>query len=171
MDTWDAIRSRRNVRQYVDRAIDRSDLERIVEAGRRAASTRNWQPWHLVVVTDRPQLEELSGVWRGAAHVAGSAATVALVVRQEDEDEHPEWVRFDFGQAMAMMMVTATDLGIGSAHASVADQDEARRVLGLPERHRCLYLMALGYPADRPLQPLRHPDRRAFDDVVHWGHW
>ena len=42
MDTWDAIRARRNVRDYSDRAITAVDLDRILEAGRRAPSARNW---------------------------------------------------------------------------------------------------------------------------------
>jgi nitroreductase len=44
MQTWDAIRARRNVRQYTDQPIAREDLERILEAGRRAPSSQNWQP-------------------------------------------------------------------------------------------------------------------------------
>ena len=169
METWDAIRARRNVRQYAERPIDRADLEQILEAGRRSPSSRNWQPWHFVVATDRAQLESLSKVWRGAGHVAAAAATVALVVSGEDYEEHPEWAQYDLGQATAYLMLAAADLGVGSAHAAVGDQDEARRVLGLPDGHRTLYLVALGYPADRPLRPLQRPDRRPFDEVVHWG--
>jgi nitroreductase len=71
METWDTIRARRNVRQYTDQPIARADLERILDAGRRAASAGNWQPWNFVVVTDRPQLVELAKVWQGARHVAG----------------------------------------------------------------------------------------------------
>ena len=171
METWDAIRARRNVRRFSDDPIAREDLDRILEAGWRAPSSMNWQPWHFVVVTDRPQLQELSAVWRGAGHVASSAATVALVASETDYEEHPDWVQYDLGQATAYMMLAAADLGIGTAHASVGDQAEARRVLGLPDTQRCLYLMALGYPEDRPLRPLQRPDRRPFDDVVHWGRW
>jgi nitroreductase len=58
--------------------------------------------------------------------------------------------------------------GQGSA---VADQDQARRVLGLPEDRYLAYLMDLGYPADRPLRPIRTPNRRPFDEVVHRGRW
>ena len=36
---------------------------------------------------------------------------------------------------------------------------------------QCVYLIGLGYPADRPLRPLARPDRRPFQDVVHWNHW
>ncbi len=51
------------------------------------------------------------------------------------------------------IMLEATDLGIGSGHASVVDQDLARSLLGFPEGRFCAYLIALGYPADRPLAP------------------
>jgi nitroreductase len=171
METWDAIRSRRNVRQDTDQPVAREDLERILEAGRRAPSSTNWQPWHFVAVTDRDELVELAKVWRGAGHVARSAATIALVAAEPDDDVHHDWLLYDFGQATANMMIAAADLGIGSGHAAVVDQDEARRVLGFPEGYRCVYLIALGYPADRPLRPLVRPNRRPFEDVVHWGRW
>jgi nitroreductase len=49
METWDAIRALRNVRRYTDQPIARADPERILDAGRRAASANNWQPRNLVV--------------------------------------------------------------------------------------------------------------------------
>ena len=69
------------------------------------------------------------------------------------------------------MMLAAVDLGIGSGHSAVGDQDRARRVLGLPDGYLCIYMIGLGYPADRPLRPIAAPDRRPFDDVVHRGRW
>ena len=79
METRDAIRARRDVRAFDGRAIGDDDLGRILEGGRRAPASSNGQPWDLVVVTERDQLRELARVWRGAAHVADSAATIALV--------------------------------------------------------------------------------------------
>jgi nitroreductase len=171
METWDAIRSRRNVRQYTDEPIDGEVLDRILEAGRRAPSSMNWQPWNFVVVTDRDQLAELAKVWQGARHVPGSAATVAFVAQEPDDEMHHDWLQYDVGQATANMMITAADLGIGAGHAACMDQEQAQRVLGFPDGFRCLYLMALGHPADRPLKPIQNPDRRPFDDVVHRGRW
>jgi nitroreductase len=171
METWDTIRARRNVRQYTDQPVARADLEQILDAGRRAPSSTNWQPWSFVVVTDRAPLGELAGVWRGAGHVATSAATIALVAAEPEDDMHGRWLQYDFGQATAYMMLAAADLGIGSGHAAVDDQAAAKRVLGFPDDHFCPYLIALGYPADRPLRPIAQPKRRPFDDVVHWGRW
>ncbi|MEV5408235.1 nitroreductase family protein [Thermopolyspora sp. NPDC052614] len=171
METWDVIRSRRDVRQYDERPIPPEHLDRILEAGRRAPSSRNWQPWEFVVVTDRAQLADLAKVWQGGGHVARSAATVALVTREPVDDLTRDRANYDLGQATMAMMLAAADLGIGSGHSTVADQALARRVLGLPDNRICAYLVVLGYPADRPLKPIRRPDRRAFDDVVHRGKW
>jgi len=44
-------------------------------------------------------------------------------------------------------------------------------VLGFPDGYLAVYLIGLGYPADRPLRPLSRPNRRPFDEVVHWNRW
>jgi nitroreductase len=159
METFDAIRARRNIRAFEDRPIAPTDLDRILEAGRRAPSSTNWQPWDFVVVTERPRL------------VAGSAATIALVAPIPQDAMRRDWIEYDFGQATMSMMLAAADLGIGSGHSAISDQDLARRLLGLPEDRWCVYLIPLGYPADRPLAPIAHPNRRPFTDVVHREVW
>jgi nitroreductase len=171
MDTWDAIRARRNVRRYADRPIAPEDLDRILEAGRRAPSSMNRQRWDFVVATERAQLEELAGLSRWAGHVGGAAAAVALVTPDVDDPDARESLEFDLGQAAMSMMLAAADLGIGSCHGAVGDQDEARRLLGHPPTHRCDLLLSMGYPAGRPLAPIRRPNRRSLDEVVHRGRW
>jgi nitroreductase len=171
METWDAITARRNVREFDERPITDGDLHRILEAGRRAPSSQNNQPWDFVVVTDRDQLAELATVWRGASHVAGSSVTIALVIEDAEEPRIRERNRYDLGQTTMAMMIAAADLGIGSGHSSVGDQELARRILGVPQGRLVAYLLDFGYPAGRPLRPIRNPDRRPLDEVVHVGGW
>jgi nitroreductase len=171
METWDAITSRRNVREFADRAIEPEVLDRILEAGRRSPSSRNWQPWDFVLVTDRAQLQELSTVWRGGGHIAHSAATIALVIVEPEDQGTRDRAYYDVGQATMAMMLAATDAGVGTGHSAVGDMVKARELLGLPEDRIVTYLMDLGYPADRPLSPIRRPNRRPFDEVVHRGRW
>ncbi len=171
METWDAIRARRNVRTYEDRAIAADDLDRILEAGRRAPSASNRQPWDFVVVTDRATLTELTTVWTGARHLAGAAAAVVMTLRPPEAERYVAIDQFDLGQATMAMMLAATDLGIGSGHSAIGDQEACRRILGIPEGQLCAYMLALGYPADRPLAPIARPDRRPFDEVVHRDRW
>jgi nitroreductase len=171
METWDAIRARRNVRTYQQRPIAAGDLDRIVEAGRRSSSASNRQPWDFVLVTDRSQLQELATVWMGARHLAEAAAAVVMTLRQPDEPRYLTIDQYDLGQATMAMMLAATDLGVGSGHSAIGDQEACRRILGIPEDRICAYMLALGYPADRPLKPIANPDRRPFDEVVHRGRW
>ncbi len=171
METWDAIRARRNVRAYTDQPIAEDDLDRILEAGWRAPSASNRQRWDFVLVTAREQLVALGDVWMGARHIPGSAAAIVLVVPEPDEPRFLTIDRYDLGQATYAMLLAATDLGIGSGHSSIGDQDKARAILGFPDGHIAAYIIGLGYPADRPLSPIVKPDRRPFTEVVHRGTW
>jgi nitroreductase len=171
METWDAIRARRNVRSYRPDPVPAADLGRIAEAGWRTPSASNRQHWTFIVVTDRDQLQALSTTWQGAGHIAQAAAAIALVLPPPEDDRTRVVDRYDLGQATYAMMLAAADLGIGSGHSSVGDQDKAREILGVPADQEVAYLIGLGYPADRPLRPVVKPARRPIDEVVRHGHW
>ena len=171
METWDAIRARRNVREYTSESISDADLDRIAEAGWRAPSAKNRQPWDFIVITDKDALQELSTVWMGAGHIAGAAAAIIFVIPVPADERRKVTDQYDIGQATMAMMLAATDLGIGTGHSSVGDQDKARAILGVPDDYLVAYMLGVGYPADRPLTPIRKPSRRPFNEVVHHGRW
>jgi nitroreductase len=171
METWDAIRSRRNVRTYGDKSIEYQDLDQILEAGRRAPSASNRQKWDFILATDPDQLQELSTIWRGASHLASAKAAIILVLQEPEEERFLTIDQYDLGQATMAMMMAATDLGIGSAHSNIGDKEACRRIVDGPGDHIYAYMIALGYPADRPLTPIAKPDRRPFNEVVHRGKW
>jgi nitroreductase len=171
VETWDAMRARRNVRQFTDEPVPEQALDRILDAGRRAPSAGNWQPWDFVLVTNREQLVELAKVWQGAAHVARAAAAIAIVAPEPVDDRQSALLQYDLGQATYAMMIAAADLGVGTGHAAAVDQDQARAVLGFPEGRFLAYMLSVGYPADKPLAVIDRLNRRPFDEVVHRGTW
>jgi nitroreductase len=165
------MRARRNVRQFTDQQVPDEALDRILEAGRRAPSAGNWQPWDFVLVTDRSQLVELAKVWQGARHVAGAAAAIAIVAAEPQDDRQSALLQFDLGQAVYAMTIAAADLGVGTGHAAATDQDQAKAVLGFPEGLFLAFVLSVGYPSDRPLVVIERLNRRPFDEVVHRGRW
>ena len=171
VETWEALRSRRNVREFSSAPVSEEDLATVLEAGRLAPSAKNWQPWDFVLVTDRDQLRDLTGVWQGAWHVGGAAAAIAIVAPDPPDDRWAGLLQYDLGHATMLMMLAAADLGIGTCHSSVQDQAIARKILAFPDDHFLAYLVSLGYPADGPLRPLERLNRRPFDEVVHRGSW
>ena len=173
MSVWDAVNSKRVIRQFSDRPIEPEDLVRILNAGRRAASSKNLQRWQFIVCRDRDHLRELAAVGPWADHLAGAAAAIALVTPDPAAADAPLSVMFDLGMAAGNMMLVAWELGIGSVPATVYEHDLARRLLGYPEDHHCEYLLSFGYPAD-PSELTNAPragGRKPLSDVVHEGRW
>jgi nitroreductase len=173
MSVWDAVNSKRVIRQFSDRPIEPEDLVRILNAGRRAASSKNLQRWQFIVCRDREHLEQLAKVGPWAGHVAGAAVAVALVTPDPKAADSPLSVLFDLGMAADNMMLVAWELGIGSVPATVYDHDLARELLGYPEDHHCEYLLSFGHPADPADldRPNRAGGRSALSDLLHDERW
>jgi nitroreductase len=172
MSAWQAVATKRMVREFADRALDPDDLIRILNAGRRAGSSKN-QRWEFIVCRDRDHLRELAAVGPWAGHLAGAAVGIALVTPVSKTADDPLSVMFDLGKAAENMMLVAWELGIGSVPATVYEHDLARRLLGYPEDHHCEYLLSFGYPADPEVlsAPNRAGGRRALQDILHEERW
>jgi Nitroreductase family len=165
METWDAIRARRNVRSFDLRPIPSGDLERILEAAWRSPSASNRQKWDFILVVDRAQLEELATVWVGAKHLAGSAAAVVMVLPEPESDRYLTIDQYDLGQATMAMTLAAADLGVGSGHSAVGDQEACRRILGVPPTGTvptCLpWVIRRTNPWRRSSAPIADPSMRS----------
>ncbi len=170
---WRAISTRRVIRRFTDRPLDPAHLDRILNAGRRATSSKNQQRWAFIVCRDRAHLRDLAVVGPYAGHLAGAAVAIALVTPDPQRTEAPLSVMFDLGQAADSMMLTAWELGIGSVPATVYEQDQARELLGYPADHHCEFLLSFGYPADPAdlTRPLRSGGRLSLDQIVHEERW
>jgi nitroreductase len=170
---WDAVSHKRVIRRFSDRPIAADELVRILNAGRRAASSKNLQRWQFIVCRDRDHLEQLSAVGPWAGHVAGATVAVALVTPNPTAADAPLSVMFDLGMAAGNMMLVAWELGIGSVPATVYEHDLARELLGYPEDHRCEYILSFGYPEDAAelVRPNKAGGRVALADIVHNERW
>ena len=147
METWKAINGVRVVREFDARPIAPEHLDRILNAGRRAGSSKNQQHWAFIVIGDRQRLRDLAAVGRYAGHLAGATVAVALVTPDESGHRNNS-VMWDLGRAAQNMVLAAWELGIGSVPATVYDHDMASRILGLPADRRCDFLLSFGHPSD-----------------------
>ena len=129
METWKAINSLRVIREFDAPPIEDEHVERILNAGRRAGSSKNQQHWAFIVVRDPDRLRELAAVGKYAGHLAGATVAIALVTPSPASPS----VMWDCGRAAQNMVLASWELGIGSAPATVYDHDLAHRLLGLPQ--------------------------------------
>ena len=173
MDTGQAINSVRVVRQFTDQPVAPEHLDRILNAGRRAGSSKNQQSWAFITITDRKRLQLLTKVGRYADHLAGATVAIALVRPHASGEHQLRSIMWDLGRAAQNMVLAAWELGIGSVPATVYEHDLARRLLGYPETHHCEYILSFGYPADATdlTRPNRPGNRRPLAEIVHEESW
>ena len=172
-DVWTAIRTKRMVRRFEDRPLAPEHLQRIVDAGRHAGSSKNKQRWDFLVVEDRATLRRLVAVGPFAEHVGGAAAAIGLVTPDPTPPGASPSLVWDAGLAAENMMLAAWELGVGSCPATVYEQTVAREILGYPADRWCGYLLSFGYPADPAdlTRPPRAGGRRPLEDVLHRERW
>jgi nitroreductase len=163
MDTWLAVASRREVREYDDRELPEETARRILDAGRLAGSAKNRQPWRFLVVEDAEVRERLAETVYEPTNVRGAKLVVAIVGRSS----------FDTGRAAQNMLLVAWNDGVGSCPNGFADLPRAREVLGLGEGDELAIVLTFGYPA-RPVDPSRRTpeewstraNRKSLDELV-----
>ena len=170
MNVSDAIRTKHATRQFTGQPVPEEAIHAILNAGRRAQSSKNTQPWSFVAVRDRVTLKQLSECGTYAGHLAGAAFAVALV----SPAPSTRWsIAFDLGQAAAYLQLAAWELGLGSCIASIYEPEKAKALLCIPENQFFDVALSFGYPAPDQVRPsvVRKGGRKPIEEVVHWEKW
>ncbi len=164
-ETYRSLLKLRTVRRFSPIAVSDEHMKSILQSGRWTGSSKNRQSWTFVVVTAPAQLEALARCGDFTTPIRNSRVVIAPV-------RHPDGYEWDMGRASQNMMLAAAALGVGSCPITLHREDEARRVLGVPEDHGCRYVIALGYPdveaesRGRSTSPLS--GRQPLDDLVRY---
>ena len=160
MDAIEALRTRRSVRAYDDRPVERKLIETIVDCGRLAASARNEQPWEFIAVTDAAARRRIADAANHGKHIADAPVCIAVLSRAAD------YYLEDGAAATQNMLVAARACGLGACWVAGDKKDYAGKVcniLDAPPQYRLVSLVALGCPASTP-----SPKKRPLSDVLHW---
>jgi nitroreductase len=161
------IQTQRATRQYSEQKVSEEDIRLILNAGRRAQSSKNQQPWSFIVVRDPAILQQLATGGKYADHVPYAAFAIALIASNAGGAAD-----FDLGQAAAYLQLAAWDLGIGSCVTWMHFSEKAKEVLNVPDDLNFQVLLSFGYPVpqEQPQTPKKN-GRKPFDEVVHWERW
>jgi nitroreductase len=170
MNVANVIRTKRAVRQFKDEPLPNGIVTAILNAGRRAQSSKNSQPWQFIAIRDKATLNALSELGTWAGHLAGAALGVAILTPNPAEKFQ---TMFDAGQAAAYMQLAAWEMGVGSCLASIYESDRARSLLGFPEDLHLRIAISFGFPLEEEVLTLapRKGGRRPLEESVHWDKW
>jgi nitroreductase len=162
MDALTAITRRRSTRKFLDRLVPREILEKIVDAGRLAATARNVQPWEFVVVTEPEMRGKIATITEYGKFIAQSPA--CIVVFCKDTKYYLE----DGSAATQNILVAAEALGVQSCWVAGDKKSytgEIASLLSVPSAYKLVSLVALGYGND----PAPRPSKRPLSELLHWG--
>lgn len=170
MEVAEAIRTKRAVRKFRSDPIKDIEVEFILNAGRRAQSSKNTQPWHFIAIRDRQRLETLSKLGTFASHLSGASLGVAILT----PDPAQRWsIMFDAGQAAAYMQLAGWSIGVASCLATIYEPGAARELLQFPDEMHLRAALSFGYPADPAVftAPGKNGGRRSLGEILHTEHW
>ena len=160
MDTLTCIRTRREIREYLDKPIPEEDLEQILDAGRLAPSSKNSQPWHFVVIRDKDTLRKISNLTPTGKHIAEAPFAIAILM---DCAKLPE---IDGSRATQNMVLAAWSMGIGSCWVTNFYEDGVKELLGAPQRMKLVTVMPFGYPVEPKTN--RKKIRKPMSEILHY---
>ena len=192
MDTFEAIKDRRSIRQQKSDPIDDETLNKVLEAARWAPSWANAQEWRFIVVRDQKIKEQLAatrgmrppGPPPGATPPATPpppppppailTSPVTIVVCGElkkagvrpdgtfTTDKGDYWYMYDTGLATQNLCLAAHALGLGTVILGAFDAKKAGEILKVPEGFAVVVMVPLGVPA----APGRASTRKELSEIV-----
>ena len=155
----DILRTRRSIRKYEKKTIDKPSLEIIKEALLRCPSSRGINPWTFIFVDDPDLLKQLSQAKEHGSNFLKDA-TLGIVICG-DELKSDVWVE-DCSIASIVALLAAQSLGLGSCWIQIRSRNHSKEktaeeyvqgLLGIPKNLKVESIVSMGYPGEtkRPI--------------------
>ncbi len=144
-DVTAAMKKVRQIRQYKPDPVPEDIIQELLEVAQWTGSSRNTQPWHFIVVTDKAQLHDISQIRTPINWVAAAPLAIAIVLHGASSISEA----YDEGRVTERLMVAARLLGLGGGTAWYGDdaqQARGKEILGIPAEKTARSIVVLGYP-------------------------
>jgi nitroreductase len=169
MELYDGLITRRSIRSYKPDPLEREQVEELVRAGMYAPSAVNCQPWHFIVIDERPLMDQIMEIHPYAGMLR--EAQYAVMVCGDEKLEHaPGYWVVDCGAATQNVLLAAHSKGIGAVWLGLHPREERKKgmskLFGLPAHIQPFAMIALGYPNEEKPVP-----ERFNRDRIHYNRW
>jgi len=182
MEILDLIKSRKSIRKFAEKPVEREKIEQIMLAAQLAPSWRNSQCWKFIIVDDPDKKQALIRC-TGAFNQAWLGKEYAIIVACADPEKsgngnNQPYYLVDVAIAMEHLILTATALGLGTCWVGSFDEEKIKSLLGIPENCRVVALTPLGYPAKKEgmvgkiaRQVVKSKKRKPISEVYSFNQW
>ena len=163
MDAIECMKTRRSIRTFVDKPIPRAVVEDIVECGRLAATANNLQPWVFIAVEEPLLRKQIADVTDYGKFIARAPVCIAVFC------SNTKYFLEDGSAATQNILNAARAHGLGSCWVAGHQKKYAGKVrdmLGVPDSHLLVSLVALGQATEEP-----DPAKKGLAEVLHWDRY
>lgn len=177
MDTITCIKTRRSVRKFLDKKVEREVVEQLVELAKWAPSWNNCKAVRYTVVDQEENLKKLAKNWMAPenVHIVDNAPLVFVVSNVKKRsgyerdgytstDKGDAWEMFDAGTACQTLCLAANEMGLGTVIMGTFDEEGVSLWLDLPENETIIAMAACGYPNVIP----NPPRRKEVSDILRY---
>ena len=151
MNTLEAIKTRQSIRNFSDKKIEMETIKKILEAGVRAPSGGNRQPWRFVVVTDKEKIAKFDPYYHQSCVEKAPAVIVACVNPHdtwEKYDEEDNCYILDTAAAIQNILLAIHELGLGATWVLSCSKRDIRKLVNIPKHWQIVSIIPFGYPSD-----------------------
>lgn len=170
MNVFDAIRTRKSVRQYLDKPIEAEKLTAVLEAGRLAPSASNRQEWRFIIVRDPATRKKLAEAANGQTFIGEAPAVIVACAETDGHIMRCGQPCYPIDVAIALDHITlaAVESDLGTCWIGAFDEERVKDLLDIPDNIRVVDLMPIGYPSD---PSIKDKHRLSFNTIVKYDHW
>ncbi|MBS7635066.1 nitroreductase family protein [Candidatus Bathyarchaeota archaeon] len=168
MDFYEVVRTRRSVRSYKPDPIPEEALMRILDSARIAPSGSNRQPWKFIIVKDEALKRRLAAACQNQKFIAEAPVVIVAC------GYNIHWNRggymgdlsmlVDVSIAFTHLILAARAEGLGTCWIGAFDNEEVKKILGVPENVNVVAITPLGYPKDEGFS--EPGSRKALSEIV-----
>jgi nitroreductase len=169
MDFLELAKKRYSVRAYKPDPVEDDKLQNVLEAARLAPTACNIQPFQFIVIHTKGKETELRRIYSASWFVQAPIIIAACGIPSESwgRRDGKNYCDVDVTIAMDHLILSATELGLGTCWIGAFNPDAARELLGLPSDVEPIAFTPLGYPADQP----GYKNRKSLNEIVRYEHW
>lgn len=168
MNVLDAVRTRRAVRVFSEKGIEKEKLNRILEAGRLAPSASNEQRTKCIVVDDPGIRQELAKACMGQKSVKTAPVILVICADNERMMQCGQSARsMDCAIAASFMRLEAVEQGIQGCWLGLYKEDRVREILSIPDEYVIVTVMPIGYP----LKDGEQTPKKELGEFVLYNEW
>jgi nitroreductase len=161
MNVYECLRSRRTVRHFSQGEVSERTLNKILNAARWAPSSRNQQPWHLVVVKNRRTLDQIGNIAKTGSFIGDAPLAIVIVMEGADQPG------MDAGRALQQMELMAWSEGLGTCFVTLRaeERNSIKKILQIPDQMELITVLPFGVRSGE--YKGRGTPRKPLSEMVH----